>query len=305
MNESVRLDGRVIVITGAGRGLGRAYAHLLSQRGAKVVVNDAGVATDGSAAGSPIADQVVEEIRAAGGQAIASTTSIASPEGGAALIGAALEAFGRLDGLVHNAGILRDKSLVKLEPDDVRSVLAVHLEAAFWLLKPAFAAMRSGGFGRVVLTTSSSGLFGNFGQSNYGAAKTGLVGLMRVLVQEGARFGILCNCVAPSARTRMTEALLGDLADKLDPAHVAPLVAYLCSERSRLNNQIFSAGGGRYARVFLGLTPGWVHRGSAPATPEDVEANLERILDPQGFTVPESGLDELQLMRAALLPEGR
>ncbi len=301
MNETVRLDGRVVVITGAGRGLGRAHALLLAARGARVVVNDAGVAMDGTAAGQPIAEQVVQEIEQAGGVALASTHDIATPEGGAALIAATTAAYGRVDGVVHNAGVLRDKTLHNLEPDDVRKVMSVHLEAAFWILRPALLEMRKVGFGRIVLTSSGSGLFGNFGQSNYGAAKMGLVGLMRVLTLEGARYGILCNCVAPTARTRMTEAHLGDLADKLDPAHVAPLVTYLMSERCTRGNQILSAGGGRYASVFIGLTPGWVHHGDAPATPELVESMLPTILDQAGYTVPDTGLDEVKMLQAALL----
>jgi NAD(P)-dependent dehydrogenase (short-subunit alcohol dehydrogenase family) len=300
MTNELRLDGRVVAITGAGRGLGRAYAHLLAARGARVIVNDAGVEVDGTGAGSPIAEQVVMEIRRSGGEAVSSTDDIATPEGGQALVAAATSAYGRLDGVIHNAGVLRDKSLAKLEPADVRSVLAVHLEAAFWILRPAFSEMRRNGFGRIVLTTSASGLFGTYGQSNYAAAKLGLVGLMRVIAQEGGRFGIQCNCVAPTARTRMTEALVGELADKLDPQHVASLVAYLVSERCKLTNRIFSAGGGRYASVFMGLTPGWVHRAAQPATPEQVEEHLDAILDPDGFTVPETGLDELKIIQEAL-----
>lgn len=299
MTEEIRLDGRVVVITGAGRGLGRAHALLLARRGARVVVNDVGVNVDGTG-GAPIADEVVGEIRSLGADALASTHDISCPEGGQALVEAAVAHFGRLDAVVHNAGVLRDKTVTKLEPGDVRAVNAVHLEAAFWILKPAMLEMRRQNFGRIVLTTSASGLFGTFGQSNYAAAKMGLVGLMRVAAQEGAKFGIHCNCVAPTARTRMTEALVGDLANKLDPEHVAPLVAFLVSEQCKLNNRIFSAGGGRYANVFLGLTPGWVHRGERPATPEEVMAQMDAITEQSGFTVPETGLDEVRLLQQAL-----
>jgi len=293
MDRAVDLTGRVVLITGAGRGLGLSHARLLASRGARVVIND--VVSDGH---DP-AGEAVATLRAEGGTAVACTIDISSPEGGAALIETALDAFGQLDGLVHNAGILRDRTLVKLAPDDVRDVLAVHLEAAFWMLKPAMEAMKVNGFGRVVLTTSSSGLFGTYGQSNYAAAKMGLIGLMRVLTLEGARAGIVVNAVAPSARTRMTEDLLGPLSERLDPAHVSPLVAYLCSAACDVGNRIFSAGGGRYASAFIGLTPGWVRRGDGFATIEDIAANIDCITDRAGYTVPDSGQDELKLMLEA------
>ena len=292
--DPIRLTGRVIVITGAGRGLGLSYARLLSQRGAHVVVND--IVHNGD---DP-AQRAVDALRAEGGSAVASRRDISTPEGGAGLITDAIEAFGRLDGVVHNAGILRDRTLAKLTPDDVREVLKVHLEAAFWVLQPAMEAMKANQYGRVVLTSSASGLFGNYGQSNYGAAKTGLVGLMRVLALEGARAGVLFNTVAPSARTRMTEDLLGPLAERLDPDHVAPLVAYLCSDRCTTGNRIYSAGGGRYASVFLGLTPGWTRQGEGFASPEDIAAHIDQIQDRSDYIVPESSLDELAVMLKAM-----
>ncbi len=294
MNE-IRFDGQVVVVTGAGGGLGREHALLLAKRGASVVVNDLGGNVHGAGAGHAPADQVVAEITAAGGKAVANYDSVATPEGGKAIVASAVEAFGRLDALVHNAGILRDKSILKLEQADIEDVLDVHLKGAFWLCQPAFAVMKEQGYGRIVLTSSASGLFGNFGQSNYGAAKTGLVGLMRVLSIEGARYGIQVNCVSPAARTRMTEELLGPLAEHLAPAHVAPLVAFLCSRDCDFTSEIITAGGGRFARVFLGLAPGW-YGGAEPVSPEEVAGHMEQILDPAGFTVPRTSLDEAQIL---------
>jgi NAD(P)-dependent dehydrogenase (short-subunit alcohol dehydrogenase family) len=298
-SDTIRFDNQTVVITGAGAGLGRAYAHLLAARGASVVVNDLGGDVHGLGDGRGPADTVVSEIEAAGGKAVASYDSVATPEGGQAIVSTALQAFGRLDALVHNAGILRDKSFLKLTPEDIRDVIDVHMKAAFWVGQPAFAVMKEQGYGRMVFTASASGLFGNFGQANYGAAKTGLLGLMRVLSIEGERYGIRVNCVAPSARTRMTEDLLGPLAELLDPAHIAPLIAYLCSRQCEFTSEIISAGGGRFARVFLGLTPGW-YGGTDPVSPEELEAQMESIFDTGGFTVPKTGMDEVELILKVL-----
>lgn len=297
--KTIRFDEQVVIITGAGGGLGREYARLMASRGAKVVVNDLGGSVHGAGDGHGPADGVVAEIQRAGGVAIASYDSVASPEGGQAIIATAMQAFGRIDALVHNAGILRDKSFLKLEAADVEDVLDVHLKAAFWLCQPAFAVMKAQGYGRFVLTTSASGIFGNFGQANYGAAKTGLIGLMRVLSIEGARYGIRANCVSPSARTRMTEELLGPLAKHLAPEHVAPLVAYLCSSDCDFTSEIISAGGGRFARVFLGLAPGW-YGGSEPVSMENLAAHMTDILDPNGYTIPRTSMDEAEVLLATL-----
>lgn len=302
--SAVRLDGDVALVTGAGRGLGRAYALMLAERGAHVIVNDVGAGADGSGAAAAPAAAVAAEIRAAGGSATPSTHDITDPDQARAMVDAALSHAGRIDAIVHNAGILRDRTLPKLQADDVEAVLAVHLKAAFWTLIPAVPHMRKAGHGRIVLTASASGLFGTFGQSNYAAAKMGLVGLMRVLSAEGARDNILVNTIAPSARTRMTEELLGPLADKLAPEHVAPLVTWLCSRACTVGNQIFSAGGGRYARVFVGLTPGWTKPGPAVATPEEIAEHIGEITATGDFTVPDSGLDELNIMMAALSARG-
>lgn len=297
--NTIRFDEQVVIVTGAGGGLGREYSRLMAARGAKVVVNDLGGNVHGIGDGHGPADKVVAEIQDAGGTAIASYDSVATPEGGKAIVASALQAFGRVDALVHNAGILRDKSFLKLETADIEDVLDVHLKAAFWLCQPAFAAMKEHGYGRFVLTTSASGVFGNFGQANYGAAKTGLLGLMRVLSIEGARYGILANCVSPSARTRMTEELLGPLATHLTPEHVAPLVAYLCSRDCEFTSEVISAGGGRFARVFLGLAPGW-YGGSKPVSPENLADHIADILNPDKFTIPRTSMDEAEILLATL-----
>lgn len=293
--NTIRFDDQVVIVTGAGGGLGREYALLMASRGAKVVVNDLGGNVHGAGDGHGPADKVVAEIEGAGGTAIANYDSVATPEGGGAIVATALQSFGRVDALVHNAGILRDKSFLKLETADIEDVLDVHLKAAFWLCQPAFAAMKEQAYGRFVLTTSASGIFGNFGQANYGAAKTGLIGLMRVLSIEGARYGIRANCVSPSARTRMTEELLGPLAEHLAPEHVAPLVAYLCSRDCDFTSEIISAGGGRFARVFLGLAPGW-YGGSEPVSPEGIAGHIEDILSPAGYTIPRTSMDEAEIL---------
>ncbi|MET7397314.1 SDR family NAD(P)-dependent oxidoreductase [Dactylosporangium sp. NPDC005572] len=298
MSARVDLSGRVVVVTGAGNGIGRAHALSLAERGASVVVNDLGGSLDGSGS-SGAAQQVVDEIVKAGGTAAASTDSVATAEGGAALIRTAVDAFGRVDAVIHNAGILRDRTLAKMGADDVTAVLDVHLAGAFNVLRPAWPHMVGQGYGRIVLTSSSSGLFGNFGQSNYGAAKAGLVGLMNVLALEGARRGILVNTIAPTAATRMTEGLLGELADRFDPRHVAAVATFLASEQCTLNRHILTVGGGRVGRIFLGVTPGW-YSGPEPASPDDILASVDDICALDGFIVPDSGADEVTLIQQVL-----
>ncbi|MGH9156398.1 MAG: SDR family NAD(P)-dependent oxidoreductase [Acidimicrobiales bacterium] len=277
----LRFDGRVALVTGAGGGLGRAHALLLAQRGAQVVVND----TDGAGAGA-----VVAEIDAAGGSAVGDTSSVATAGGGAAIVGRALDSFGRIDIVVNNAGILMDRAFHHLTPDLLEPVLDVHLRGAFHVTGPAWAHMRRQGYGRVVVTTSNSGLLGNFGQANYGAAKAGLVGLAKVLAVEGARHDIKVNAVAPLARTAMTEALLGPLGEKLDPALVSPLVAWLCHHQCPVSGEVFSAAGGRVARFFVGLTPGHY----APAlSPEVLRDHWDEVMAEDGYRVPSGPADEL------------
>jgi NAD(P)-dependent dehydrogenase (short-subunit alcohol dehydrogenase family) len=288
----VTFDGKVAVITGAGGGLGRSHALALAERGARIVVNDLGGNADGTGAGSSPAELVVKEITEAGGEAVANFDSVATPEGGEAIIQTALDAFGTVDIVINNAGILRDKSFAKIEPADFDILLDVHLRGAFHVSQPAFKVMKANGFGRFVHTTSAAGLFGNFGQGNYAAAKTGLVGLSNVLAIEGAKNNITSNVIAPIAKSRLTEDLLGPLADSLAPELVTPLVAYLVSPACTISHEIFSVGGGKIARVFLGLTPGWFAGKGNQYTPEDVAANIEQIRDTTDFTIPGSLTDE-------------
>ena len=289
-------DGKVAIITGAAGGLGREHALLLASRGAQVVVNDLGgsVSGDGSGSEGP-AHTVAKEIEDAGGIAVADTNSVATPEGGEAIVQTALDAYGKVDIVINNAGILRDKTFHNMTPELVDPVLDVHLRAAFWVTKPAWIKMREQGYGRIVNTSSNSGILGNFGQSNYGAAKMGLVGLTRVLAAEGAKYNIKVNALAPVARTRMTEDILGPLADKLDPALVSPIVAWLVHEDCPVTGEIYSAAGGRIARLFIGLTEGYYNE---KLTLEDVRDNFDKIRDEDGYIVPSGPGDEFaQLMK--------
>jgi NAD(P)-dependent dehydrogenase (short-subunit alcohol dehydrogenase family) len=295
----VSLQDRVVIVTGAGGGIGRQHALLLASNGARVVVNDLGGNVHGEGGSASMADQVVSEIEAAGGQAVASYDSVATAEGGEAMTRIALETFGRVDAVVHNAGILRDRSFAKMSADELDAVIDVHLRGGFFVTQPAFRVMKEQGHGRIVLTSSASGLLGNYGQANYGAAKMGLVGLMNVLAIEGNKHGILANVVAPTARTRMTEDLLGDLAERLDPAHVSPMVAYLCSDACDFTHEIFSVGGGRVARMFVGTSPGW-YGGREPVDVDDIAANIDAIRSTEGFVIPEDGAAEVRLLIDAL-----
>ena len=286
-------DGRVAIVTGAGNGLGRAHALLLAARGAQVVVNDLGGAVDGAGASSGPAAAVAREIEEAGGVALANTDTVATPDGGRALVDAAVGAFGRVDIVVNNAGILRDRSFHNLTPDELDPVLDVHLRGSFFVTVPAWRVMRERGYGRVVFTSSASGILGNFGQANYGAAKMGVVGMTRVLAIEGARHGIRVNAIAPMARTRMTDGLLGDMHDRLDPELVSPVAAWLAHERCSVTGEVFTVGGGRVGRMFVGVTPGYF---KPDLTIEDVDAHLDEIRDEAGYVVPADSLGELPLL---------
>ncbi len=302
--SEIRYDGRVAVITGAGGGLGKTYALELGRRGAQVVVNDLGGSADGSGGGSSMADQTVKEIIEAGGEAVANYDSVSTPEGGEGIIQTALDNFGKVDVVINNAGILRDKTFVKLEPEHLEAVIDVHLKGAFFVSQPAFKNMKENGYGRFIFTASGAGIFGNFGQTNYGAAKMGLVGLMNVLAVEGAKYNIKCNTIAPIAKTRLTEGLLGPMAEHLDPNYVTPLVTFLASEQCDLTHEVFDVGGGRYARIFVGLAKGWTAaKGVMPAA-EDIQKNLGQIRDQEGYTVPDSIAGEMQATMEALKARG-
>ena len=298
--SDVTYEGLTAIVTGAGGGLGRCHALALADRGAKVVVNDLGGNADGTGASESMADRVVKEILEAGGEAVANHDSVATPEGGAAIVQTALDAFGGVDIVINNAGILRDKSFAKIEPADFDILLDVHLRGAFHVSQPAFKVMKERGFGRFVHTTSAAGLFGNFGQGNYAAAKMGLIGLSNVLAIEGAKANINSNVIAPIAKSRLTENLLGPMAEVLAPELVTPLVAYLVSPGCSITHEIFSVGGGRVARVFIGLANGWYAGKDQSFTPEDVAAHIDEIRDTEGHIVPGSITDEMMLLMSNL-----
>jgi len=298
--SDIRFDGRVAIITGAGGGLGKTYALELGRRGASVVVNDLGGSADGTGAGSVMADEVVKQINEAGGKAVANYDSVATPEGGEAIVKTAIDNFGKVDIVINNAGILRDKTFVKLSPEELEIVIDVHLKGAFYVSQPAFRNMKENGYGRLLFTASAAGIFGNFGQTNYGAAKMGLVGLSNVLAQEGAKYNIKSNVIAPIAKTRLTEQLLGAMADKLEPDCVTPLSVYLVSEACEHTREIYDVGGGRYARIFIGMNEGWTKGAGEPATVEEIAANIDQIRDTSEYTIPDSIAGEMQAVMKAL-----
>jgi NAD(P)-dependent dehydrogenase (short-subunit alcohol dehydrogenase family) len=291
-------DGKVAIITGAGGGLGRSHALELAKRGALIVVNDLGGTMDGTGADAPAAQKVVDEITAAGGEAVANHDSVATPEGGKAIVDTAIAAFGRVDIVINNAGILRDKSFHNMTPDLVDPVLDVHLRGAFNVTQPAYVHMKEQGYGRIVSTASGAGIFGNFGQANYGAAKMGLVGFTRVLAVEGAKNNIKANVIAPVAKSRMTEDLMGDLVERFAPEFVSPLVAWLVHEDVPVTGEIYSVGAGHIARVFLGVTPGYTNTGDLTA--EDVRDHFDTIRDEAGYFVPANLNEELMAPLKAL-----
>ena len=277
-----RFDGRVAVVTGAGRGIGRAYAHLLAERGARVVVNDLGGSMQGEGTDAGPASAVVSEIVDAGGDATADTHDIATVAGADALARAAIEAFGRLDVLVNNAGIIRWAGLPEVDADNFERHLAVHLVGSFNTTRAAWPHMVEQGYGRVVMTTSS-GMFGLPNNVSYAAAKAGVIGLTRSLATAGAEHGIKLNLIAPAAMTRMGGGERPD-TDEMAPALVAPMVAYLAHEDCPVSGEIYAAGAGRFARIFIAQTAGYVQ--STPATIEDIAQHWETINDESGYSVP-------------------
>jgi NAD(P)-dependent dehydrogenase (short-subunit alcohol dehydrogenase family) len=285
---TIRFDGRVAIVTGAGGGLGRLHALALAARGAKVVVNDLGGTLDGNGATPLAAQKVVDEITAAGGIAMASGASVTDAAAVQAMVDAAMAAWGRIDILVNNAGILRDKSFTKMALDDFRLVVEVHLMGAVNCTKAVWDVMRAQNYGRIVMTTSSTGLFGNFGQSNYGAAKMALVGLMQTLAIEGAKNNVRVNCLAPTAATRMTEQLMPEAVLKLlQPEAVTPGLLALVAEDAP-TRAILCAGAGAFSRAHVTLTEG-IFVGLPVDAAEQVGMNFAALSDRAGEIVPESG----------------
>jgi NAD(P)-dependent dehydrogenase (short-subunit alcohol dehydrogenase family) len=287
------LEGRCAIVTGAGGGLGKSHALDLARRGARVVVNDLGGSLDGSGENASAAQLVVDEIVAAGGEAVANHDSVSTPEGGKAIVDTAVEAFGTVDIVINNAGILRDKTLHKMAPEDFEAVVRVHLLGSAWCSRAALPVMQAQQYGRIVMTTSAAGLYGNFGQSNYGAAKLGLVGLMNTLKHEGGRFGVKVNTIAPVALTRMTEGLpLAQLIGEASPERVSAGVAYLASEACEVSGCILSAGAGYFSTVQIVEGLG-VHAPADDITPEFVAANWGRISDMSAARPFDSAVDAL------------
>ena len=294
MQQSLSFEGQVAIVTGAGGGLGREHALALARRGAKVLVNDLGGAVDGSGRSVSAAQAVVDEIRAFGGEAMANGASVTDFAAVQAMVQQAIDAWGRVDILINNAGILRDKSLAKMELEDFRQVVDVHLMGAVHCCKAVWPIMQAQNYGRIVMTTSSSGLYGNFGQSNYGAAKMALVGLMQTLALEGAKYHIHVNALAPTAATRMTEGLMPEaVLAALKPKAVVPAMLVLAHTSAPTRTTV-CAGAGSFEAAHITLTQG-VYVGMGEAAPEQLVQQLHAVLDQSNALVPESGMAQGQL----------
>jgi len=309
--SKIDFTGRVAVVTGAGGGLGRDYALQLAARGAAVVVNDLGAATTGSGQDQGPAEAVVRAIVDCGGRAVASYESVATRAGADAIIAAAMDHFGRIDIVVNNAGNQRNGRIEQLSDEDFDAVLAVHLNGAFYISQSAYKQMIRQRYGRLIFTSSASGVFGNYIRANYAAAKAGLIGLMHSFALEGAYAGVLANALLPTAASRLGQAPahairpeweafqpqmvpgIERIGAKIRAEYVTPLVLYLASERCTRSHGIWSATGGRYARAFVGVTRGWLAPSARPPTAEQIEANLAQIEDRSGFTEPQTVAAEL------------
>jgi NAD(P)-dependent dehydrogenase (short-subunit alcohol dehydrogenase family) len=317
MTNDLRFDDQVAVITVAGGGLGLQYALLLASRGARVVVNDIGGSVTGDGSNSEAAEAAADQIRQHGGQAVADNHNVTSPEGGQAIIATALDAWGRVDIVINNAGIVRDAPFENMTAEQFEPLLDVHLRGAFHVTRPAWKVMREQGYGRILNTTSAAGILGNAGMSNYGSAKTGLIGFTRVLAAEGADHNIKVNAVAPIAFTRMlthsidtagqpddpaSQAVLDDLVNqylkKLDPGLVAPVVAFLTHRDCPVTGEIYTVGAGHVSRFFIGRTKGFY---SPELSIEQVRDHLDEIRDEAGYTVPGGPADEMGELFATIM----
>jgi NAD(P)-dependent dehydrogenase (short-subunit alcohol dehydrogenase family) len=296
---AIRFDNRVAIVTGAGNGLGRAHALLLASRGAKVIVNDPGGAVDGKGGGHAAADKVVDEIKKAGGQAVANYDSVADAKSAANIVKTAVDSFGTVDIVVNNAGVLRDKTFHNMTVEDFDFVVKVRFLGTAYVTHAAWPILRAKAYGRVVVTSSNSGIYGNFGQANYGGAKLAVVGFMNALRLEGQKYNIMVNALAPVAGTRMTESLMTPaVLDKLRPEYVSPMVAYLCSEQCQRTGEIWSAGAGYFARIEYREAPGVRIQGRAP-TIEDVEGNIDKIADLATTKIYRTSSEEVQAVVGA------
>lgn len=309
--NSIRFDGRVAVVTGAGNGLGRSYAMELARHGASVVVNDLGCGFYGKDSSPESADRVVDEIKAAGGRAVASYDSVSTRAGGSAIIQRALDAFGRIDIVINNAGNQRNGLFEDLTDEMIDPVLETHLKGAFYVTQPAYREMKKQGYGRILFVGSQSAVFGNPCRANYSAAKGSMIGLMNVVAIEGAPHGIIANVLLPNAivsrpaavaqETRPDAAFLAEASkhvgvfkDSFKPEFVAPMAAFLVSEACKTSQGMYSVLGNRYARVFIGLPPGWLSEIDSPPSIDDIRSHLPEIEGMERFTRPLSGLDEMK-----------
>jgi len=298
MTDAIRFEDKVVIVTGAGGGLGRAHALLFARHGAKVVVNDLGGSTQGEGANSSAADRVVEEIRQAGGTAVANHDSVTE---GDRIVQQALDSFGRIDVVVNNAGILRDKTFHKMEDADWDLVYRVHVEGAYKVTRAAWPHMREQNYGRVIFTASTSGIYGNFGQSNYGMAKLGLYGLTRTLALEGRKNNVLVNAIAPTGGTRMTEGLIPpQVFEQLKPELVSPLVVYLASEQCQETSGLFEVGGGWMGKVRWERSLGVRFDPKAGFDAEDVAAKWQQICNFENAAHPADNMEALKEMMANL-----